>query len=121
MQDIGMIAADTSRTIIYFKSLIKNQLIPNYVLLLLNNDEQLLPGQKTVVSRIKLLKLLEKENIQYEISSNHNINSEAVINQLKKRKELVFIFSGFGGILLQDEILGIGKKFQKKQKNLIFH
>ena len=106
-----MVAADTSRTLCYFKELIRNNFIPNYVLLLINNDSMLLPGQKTNESKDQLLNLLEDSNIQFEISPNKDINSIEVITKLEKRMESVFIFSGFGGVLLRDKILATGKKF----------
>ena len=44
--DVAMVAADTTRTKYYIEELIDNKLLPSYILLLLNSDEDLLPGQK---------------------------------------------------------------------------
>ena len=111
LNNIAMVAADTSRTLYYFEELIKNELLPSYVLLLLNTNANLLPGQKANDTDIQLLKLLEDANIQYEISTNNDINSSEVVTKVKLREEMVFIFSGFGGVLLRDNILATGKKF----------
>ena len=111
LTDIAMVAADTSRTLCYFKVLIRNGLLPAYVLLLLNSEAKLLPGQKTNESKDQLLTLLKDANIHYEISPNNDINSVEVVTQIENREESVFIFSGFGGVLLRDNILATGKKF----------
>jgi len=111
LNDIAMVAADTSRTLYYFKELIRNNLLPSFVLLLLNSDAKLLPGQMNNESKDQLLRLLKDANIQYEICPNNDINSTEVVTRIKKRAESVFIFSGFGGVLLRDSILATGKRF----------
>ena len=111
LDDIAMVAADTSRTLHYFKKLIDNNLLPNYVLLLLNSDAEMMPGQKAINTHNRLLQLLDKAGIRYGISQNKDINSTEVIAEIENRQESIFIFSGFGGVLLREKILATGKKF----------
>ncbi len=111
LNDVAMVAADTTRTQYYIKELIKHKLLPNYILLLLNNDKDLLPGQSESKTDNELAMLLEKENIQYDIAPNNDINSSEVVEMISNRSESVFIFSGFGGVLLHNNILEVGKKF----------
>lgn len=111
LTDVAMVAADTTRTKYYVESLIKNKLLPAYILLLLNNDVKLLPGQSSVKSEGNLSRLLEDAGIQYDISTNNDINSKEIVSIISGRGESVFIFSGFGGVLLHDNILNSGKKF----------
>lgn len=111
LNGIAMVAADTSRTLYYLEELIKSKLLPTYVLLLINTQVKLLPGQKSSDCKSKLVKLLGDANIKYDISVNNDINSFDVVSQIEKRKEPVFIFSGFGGVLLRANILATGKKF----------
>jgi len=106
-----MVAADTTRTQYYIKKLIKHKLLPNYILLLLNNDKDLLPGQSDSKTDNELVMLLKKANIQYDIAPNNDINSSEVVGMISNRPESVFIFSGFGGVLLHNNILEVGKKF----------
>ena len=106
-----MVAADTTRTKFYMNELIKNKLLPNYVLLLLNNNSKLLPGQKDFNTKNDLICQLKGNGIKYDIASNSNINSDEAITSIANRSEQVFIFSGFGGVLLKGKILDIGKKF----------
>ena len=106
-----MVAADTTRTQYYIKKLIKHKLLPNYILLLLNNDKDLLPGQSDSKTDNELVMLLKKANIQYDIAPNNDINSSEVVGMISNRPEPVFIFSGFGGVLLHNNILEVGKKF----------
>ena len=111
LKGIGMIAADTSRTIYYLDGLIKERMFPEFVLVLINKDEQLLPGQENSKSENKLIGLLEFNNIPYKISEDKNINSNEVVQLIGSRHESIFIFSGFGGVLLREDILSTGKKF----------
>ncbi|MBT5407156.1 MAG: hypothetical protein HOL23_06230 [Gammaproteobacteria bacterium] len=109
--EIGMVAADTTRTNHYLVQLIKNDLLPAYVLIMINSDLKLLPGQKDSSSKSKVIKLLDKKKIQYDIAPNNDINSHEVISLISRRKEQTFIFSGFGGVILRKDILNTGKKF----------
>ena len=111
LNKVAMVAADTTRTKYYLRELIRNKFFPTYVLLLLNCDEKLLPGQDSSESERELVELLKNAGIEYEISPNSDINSNEVLTIISNRVEPVFIFSGFGGVLLGDDILSIGKKF----------
>lgn len=106
-----MVAADTTRTRYYLDQLIKNDLLPGYILLLLNSDKELLPGQKNSAVEGGIIQLLDNMKIKYDIAPNGNINSPEVVSLISSRAEQVFIFSGFGGALLRNNILSIGKKF----------
>jgi methionyl-tRNA formyltransferase len=109
--DVAMVAADTSRTKHFIKKLIKSDLLPNYVLLLLNSNNKLLPGQTEIDSENELVALLKSASIEFEIAPSANINSDEAAKIIKSRLEQVFIFSGYGGELLKDKILDTGKKF----------
>ena len=111
LYDVAMVAADTIRTKYYIEELIKSNLQPHYVLLLLNKNDQLLPGQKVIKFENELINLLVDSDINYSIAPNENINSVEVINIIENRSERYFIFSGYGGVLLKESILDIGKKF----------
>ncbi len=111
LKDIAMIAADTSRTLFYLKELIKNDLIPNFIILLVNDSTSPKPGQNYNDSINELLKLLRNAEITFHIAENNDINSSEVVSLVGNRKESFFIYSGFGGVLLRDDILATGKGF----------
>jgi methionyl-tRNA formyltransferase len=111
LNNVGMVAADTTRTKYYIEALVKNKLLPNYVLFLLNDDNKLLPGQRTSALENKIIFLLKNTGVEFDIIYDKDVNSNKVIRMLASRTEEVFIFSGFGGALLNDSILDIGKKF----------
>lgn len=111
LREVGMIAADTSRTLCYLKELIKNNLYPNFIILLLNQGKDILPGQSEIPLNDELFLLLDNENLNYEIALNSDINSINVIEMISNRTESVFIFSGFGGVILKNPILEIGVSF----------
>ena len=111
LNKLAMVAADTTRSKYYLTELIRNKFFPTYVLLLLNRDVKLLPGQDSDESEKELVELLKNAGIEYQISPNSDINSNEVLTIISNRVELVFIFSGFGGVLLGDNVLSSGKKF----------
>ena len=129
--DMGMVIADTSRTRAYIQGLVDNDLFPNYVLIMKNETEKILPGQsekqESGIIHIapdrssnvgfafkpaeSIEETLKKSGIPLVHSDSIDINSDEVINILRERTESVFVYSGFGGVILRDKILGIGKKF----------
>ncbi|MCP4602458.1 MAG: hypothetical protein GY847_18410 [Proteobacteria bacterium] len=129
--DIGMILADTARTRAYAQALAQNELAPNVALIMRNESDRLLPGQTTndpadgvrippdrfsnVGFVFKPSEPLEDTLTQSGISFHYipsvDINSDEVIGAIRERLESVFIYSGFGGAILKEEILGVGKKF----------
>lgn len=132
LNDVAMVAADTSRTRAYLQALVRNGLLPNYVLLLEYDADSLLPGQLGSSQSVSfedsvgadtcwseahfnptqpIKPLLEQHGIQYEISPSKDINDLSVVNLIRQRPESVFIYSGFGGVLLRKDILTTGKRF----------
>ena len=133
LTDVAMIAAETSRSSVYLQALLRNQMPPNHVLVLKNSSDNALPGQpaKTNVSstnaRIEetdecwseanfdrgasVTGLVEKYHIPHQIAPTDNINDLSVVALIKHRPEPVFIYSGYGGVLLKDDILSTGKYF----------
>ena len=133
LSDIGMIAGDTSRSRAYLQTLIRNELLPNYVLVLEHASDKPLPGQidKSQSNRrserivevderwseahfdssqpIKVL--LDELGISYEVSISKDINDPAVVEIVRRRTETTFIYSGFGGALLRKDVLSTGKHF----------
>ena len=45
MIDVAMVAADTSRARVYIQALVRNNLLPSFVLVLGNKASTILPGQ----------------------------------------------------------------------------
>jgi len=133
LHDFGMVAADTSRSRAYLQALLHYRLLPNYVLLLEHESDKLLPGQAqgaeseptsvpasetdscwseaNFSSSQPLRPLLEEFDIEYEIAPSSDLNGGTVVNLIAQRPESVFIYSGFGGVLLRGDIMATGKKF----------
>jgi methionyl-tRNA formyltransferase len=133
LSDIGMIAGDTSRSRAYLQALARNELLPNYVLVLDEASDKLLPGQldksqssresDRIVeagecwseahfdSRKPIKALLDELGVAYEKTRSKDINDPAVVAAIRRRPETVFIYSGFGGTLLRKDVLSLGKHF----------
>ena len=128
--DIGMVAADTTRTRSYVCAMIRHGLLPTHVLLLENTEAGLLPGQACAApaapgaagvddcwsetdfdASTPLRRLLDHAKINHETAPTRDINDPAVIERIAARPETVMIYSGFGGVLLRDPVLATGKRF----------
>lgn len=133
MNDIAMIAADTSRSRVYVQSLARNNLLPNFVLILANKASAVLPGQinssdfennnqdveishdywseanNNLLEPIQVT--LEASSVEYEQLKTTNLHDPAVIKSISDRPESTFIYSGYGGIILRKELFLTGKKF----------
>ena len=65
----------------------------------------MLPGQQHEIIGDDIRNMLRSNGVQYDIAPGHDINSDEVIDVIRKRSERVFIFSGYGGVILKDKIL----------------
>lgn len=133
LNDIAMIAADTSRSRAYAQALERADLVPRFVLLLEHKANNLLPGQVDT-SRAEsnadsieheeeswravhfdptmpIKTVLERCHIPHAISPSTDINDPSVVEAISRRSESVFIYSGFGGALLKEGVLATGKRF----------
>lgn len=134
LKDVGLIAADTSRSRIYLQALIRHNLLPSFILLLENkSSDGQLPGQisknaslpRIIESyawnddwseigydlSITLQDLIQTNSIKHQFLKSSDINTSEVIEQIQLRPEPVFIYSGFGGVILRKDLLTCGKKF----------
>ena len=133
MNDIAMIAADTSRSRVYIQSLVRNNLFPSFVLVPGNIASTVLPGQinrsdiennnqdmeinydcwteanNNLLEPIQVT--LEASSIEFEQLETTNIHDPAVIKSIQARPESTFIYSGYGGVILRKELFLTGKKF----------
>ena len=131
LTDIGLIAANTSRTRAYLAALERHSLLPAWTLLLDDNSKEIMPGQAAQSNRMTsqfphqekcwseiefdpstpLQPLLERLSIPYSLAGSRNINAPHVIDLITQSAPSVLIYSGYGGSLLRHEILNCGKKF----------
>ena len=133
MFDVAMIAADTSRSRVYIQSLIRNNLLPSFVIVLGNKASTVLPGQinssdfennnqdmeishdcwseanNNLLEPIQVT--LKASSIEFEQLETSNIHDPAVIKTMHDRSESTFIYSGYGGVILRKELFLTGKKF----------
>jgi methionyl-tRNA formyltransferase len=125
--DVGMVAADTSRSRAYLHSMIKSKLLPSYVLVMKNRSTVLQRGQVDSGISINYLRkkiekdtewaawyfdldddieaILVKNNIPFSVVDTVDINDVSMRLCLQTRPESVYIYSGYGGALLRKDIL----------------
>lgn len=131
LDDVGFIAADTSRTRVYLQALFENRLMPKRVLILRNVSEKSTPGQTGFAevesnSKEEILKasedpgqsqtksleeIVQGYEIDYQIMPSQDINDSKVVSIVATLSESVLIYSGFGGVILRKDILETGKRF----------
>lgn len=125
--EFGMIAADTSRTRAYLSALERNGLLPAWVLLLETSADESRPGQAKSSRNLladdpawpesvfnptaPLRPWLDRLGIRYDVSPVADINAPETIELIAACSPQVLVFSGFGGALLRDAVLGTGKQF----------
>jgi methionyl-tRNA formyltransferase len=132
LDDIALVAANTTRSSAYLQALLRKQLLPGCVILLDNADSPM-PGQldKRDAPSLEILPdagedcwsecafdpalsvqdLLKHHQIPYVLAPSKDINHPAVVALIATRPEAVFVDSGFGGALLREPVLSCGKRF----------
>jgi len=133
LTDVGMIAADTSRSKAYLQALSGHGLLPASVLVLRNPKTKPLPGQTSGMNSglrqgarrqtdevwseagfdvsESLDDTLTRMGVVAEVMDCTDINGIEVIERVRAMPEPVMIYSGYGGVLLKEEILSTGKRF----------
>ena len=126
--NFGLIVANTSRSRAYLAALEKNSLLPSWVILLDIESPDIMPGQVNLTCKKPLLydpnwpecnfdvaepitSLLDRLGLLYVIANTNDINDSKVIRLLNNSKLDMFVYSGYGGVLLSNKILSLGKKF----------
>ena len=121
IKNFGIIMSDTSRSRAYIQMLLLNNLIPSDLIIL--NPQKSKKNQLGKYSEVKkfegsgfnpsisIFESLDKNSISYNLIDAASINDENVITAIGNLKTKYFIYSGFGGIILKESILNIGKKF----------
>lgn len=128
-----MIAADTTRSRAYIQAMVRNSLSPSFVLVLASKDKTILPGQilkkdfkkKDIINASSidevtennfnilesLIETLDKNCIKYLKLKSFDIHNTEIIQAISSRPEPTFIYSGYGGVILQNKLFETGKKF----------
>lgn len=131
--DVGMIAADTSRSKAYLQALSRHALFPAHTLVLRNPAAIQLPGQIAVAHggphqntlpktdecwsemgfdvAESLEDTLTRMGVSADVIDCTDINRVDVVDKVRAMPEPVMIYSGYGGVLLKEDILSTGKRF----------
>ena len=128
MNRFVFIGGDTIRSRIYLNFLERANLLPCYAIVLESETTQILPGQisgeqfnSLPVSyggheiyfdnlNLSLHSKIESLNIPCEVLPTANINDSLVVEAISRRSEELFIYSGFGGAILEDQVLSMPNK-----------
>ena len=124
LHDITMVCGDTSRARCYLQALTARNLNPA-ACIVLPDEGKPLPGQNAKGNAIPSLQAswgtfypdlsvrstCHEKNIPVIQAPENNINSDASISLLAKHSASVYIYAGFGGVLLRKQVLRCGKPF----------
>ncbi len=129
LDNVGLLLAPTVRSSIYLQHLLRNNLIPATAIVLGDTaaENSHKPGQ---LSLEKITKLKTKDNslsdfdlsvsiheilndndIAYHVCAAQDVNHNSVIARIENCEPNYFIYSGYGGVILKENILSCGKKF----------
>ena len=133
MKNFAMLLVNNNRSKAYLQTLIKNNYAPLKVVILeddsiklpehtdsdsifTNNSTQTLikECQNTHITfdeKENVVSTLKKNNIPFESINKLDINSDEVITALSKIESEYIIYSGPGGSILREKILGLNKNF----------
>lgn len=127
LDDVLLLAADTSRSRIYAQALRQAGLLPRCALLLENRTGTSLPGQSGATQELQHPRLdwmrhgydisaplqdtLASGGVDVASLATHDINSAQVVAEVGERPQSVVIYSGYGGVLVGAGLLGLGKSF----------
>jgi len=122
----GFIAADTSRSRAYLSEMERQDILPALIILLQSSEDNLKPGQAPMKSKHSfdsdwleanfdpcepLEPWFRRLSIQYMVSPSNDINDELNIEILSNSGLDLFIYSGFGSVILKSKLLNIGISF----------
>jgi methionyl-tRNA formyltransferase len=122
LNDVAMIAADTSRSRAYIQALLSAEIAPSRVFILDDADR---PGQAYSDNVNEMYSVLwgdyfpykslqvslTEKGILWQKLTSPDINGSETIKIVSSSIEPVFIYSGFGGVILRSDILNTGKNF----------
>jgi methionyl-tRNA formyltransferase len=122
LEDVAILAADTSRSRIYLQALEVANLLPSTALVLAETSDKNLdpiPSQSSVIQRngasfdlsISVEKLIDRMNIPLKRCNCLNPNAEDALTKIKELKQSIIIYSGPAGTILHEPVLDLGKKF----------
>ena len=128
LDDVAMIAADSSRSKAYLQALVRHGLLPSKVLVLQAPAGQPLPGQvsgRAVATHAAepcrseaafdplepLAATLRSAGIAFDGIATADVNQPSVVDRVRAAAQSVFIYSGYGGALLKAPLLDTGKRF----------
>lgn len=127
MSDVGMLATTSNRTRLYLQQMIKNKLLPAFVLLIEDPIQQTPEGKAIEQMHRKqgiihyhgedfdldlpIRNYLESEGIPYKTLLSLDPNNPEVVNAVVACPQSILIYSGSGGAILRHDILSTGKRF----------
>ena len=91
MLKFNLILSSTKRSFKYLKILIKNNFVPEYVIIFSKKECK------------KLSNILKKEKINFSKLRTDEINDPIVVKKVKKTKNNLFIYSGYPGQIIQSK------------------
>lgn len=120
-----MIASDSFRSRAYIQLLVKNEIIPNHIIIISDKKKSEIsaPNTQDAIFQeypwkdlifdplVSIYDTIKTYQIKFEKSSSYDINSDAFKKILQKRQENIYIYSGLPGVLLKEHLFKLNKFF----------
>ena len=114
LEDVGILATDSSRTRAYLAALATHELLPAHAIFLTGGSGAGPPNLPIVPyfdNSRPALEMIHAAGIPCDVVDTGNVNSVEVVAAVKDSLVDVLIYSGTGGAILRPDILSAGKRF----------
>lgn len=119
LKDVAFVCADSSRARCYAQAFRARDLLPSVFLLLPNAQAEKPRALPAPVKApwgeydpsLSVRNTCAEAGILCEDAPEHDINSPANVERIAAMPQKVFVYAGFGGVILRPELLACGKKF----------
>lgn len=119
LSDIAFVCADNPRARCYAQAFLARDIFPSFCMLLPNGQPEKARAYPAAAAApwgtydpsLSVRGICADAGILCEDAPGHDINSPENIRRIAALPQKVFVYAGFGGVILQPELLNCGKRF----------
>ena len=121
VKDFSVLASDTARTKAYLQMMVREQLIPETIIVYTDDFDKMKKTANEWGGAIReeeyfdlnkpILVTIEELGIEYSVVENKDINSNDMREAIRELDAEYCIYSGYGGYILKRHLFELGKKY----------